>query len=74
MSKEMPRETLSAKLSPEASEGWKSFCRNNGVSLAAMLEVAGLRLADETFPPQSEERKAMVDDARKIDIQRRARK
>lgn len=74
MGKGLDRETLSAKVSADSAKGWKEFCRNNGISLAAMLEVAGLRLAQESYPPRLEERVSMVDAARKIDIERRARK
>ena len=74
MSKVTVRETLSAKVSLDSANGWKEFCRNNGISISAMLEVAGLRLANESHPPRSEERASMVEEARRVDIERRARK
>ena len=68
------RVTISAKISPEASLGWRNFCDQNGISVAAMLEIAGVQLANEAFPPKVEERRKMVHLAREIDRQRRDRR
>ncbi|MEM8686350.1 MAG: hypothetical protein AAGF81_03410 [Pseudomonadota bacterium] len=68
------RVTISAKVSPESASGWRNFCDQNGVSVAAMLEVAGKQLADETFPPRVEERRKMVELARQVDRARRDRR
>lgn len=68
------RVVVSARVSKEAATGWRAFCDENGISLSALLEVAGRQLANETFPPRVEERRKMVEEARKIDIQRRARR
>lgn len=68
------REVLSAKVSSQAAEGWRSFCLAHGVSLTAMLEVAGLELAAETMPPSEEGRLRMVLKAREVDMRRRSRK
>jgi len=68
------REVLSAKISKPAAEGWKRFCRGNGISLTAMIEVAGLQLGEEQVPPGIQARVDMVDLAREIDIARRSRK
>ena len=68
------RETLSAKISKESANGWKTFCRENGVSLTAMIEVAGLELAQESSPPTVPARIEMIKKAREVDIARRARK
>ena len=72
--KPQDREVLSAKISCEAANGWKNFCSANGVSVTAMLEVAGVELASETLPPTVEARKRMVEAAREIDRLRRVRK
>ena len=68
------RVVISAKVSQESADGWRDFCELNGVSISAMLEVAGLHLAEETFPPSLPERQEMVDRARAIDNARRARR
>ncbi|MDJ0640177.1 MAG: hypothetical protein QNJ20_15215 [Paracoccaceae bacterium] len=68
------REVISAKVSQGSAAGWRKFCEDNGVSLAALLEVAGLHLADETNPPTTTERIEMIEEARAIDIQRRSRR
>jgi hypothetical protein len=65
------REILSAKISKRSAEG---FCHGNGISLTAMIEVAGLQLADEQVPPRIEARVEMVKQAREIDIERRSRR
>ena len=67
------RKVISAKLSKEAAEGWQRFCHGNGVSLSAMMEVAGLQLGDEPVPPSHPTRVEMVEQARAIDIERRSR-
>ena len=72
--KKPTRETLTAKISPESARGWKEFCNNNGISLTAMIEVAGLELAQETNPPSVPARAKMVENARVVDIERRSRK
>ncbi len=68
------REVISAKVSQESLAGWRKFCVENGVSMAALLEVAGLQFAKETNPPTQKERVEMVEMARNIDIQRRSRR
>ena len=68
------REVLSAKISRESAEGWRNFCSANGISLTAMLEVAGLELSNEAIPPTTEARIRMIAGAREIDIRRRSRK
>jgi hypothetical protein len=68
------RVTLSAKVSKESAKGWRTFCDNNGISLAAMLEVAGQELLSESMPPTVEARRNMVAAARGIDRQRRVRR
>ena len=69
-----PQITLSAKVSQQSANGWKDFCSQNGITLSAFLEVAGLQLVNETAPPKVEERVKMVELARQIDQQRRVRK
>ena len=68
------REILSAKISRKSAEGWRQFCAANGISLTAMLEVAGLELADEPVPPKTDARIRMIAGAREVDIRRRSRK
>jgi len=44
------------------------------MSLTAMLEVAGLELAEENIPPDVEARRRMVTKAREVDRLRRVRR
>lgn len=69
-----PKEVLSAKISHQAANGWRDFCGHHGISVSALLEVAGRELAAETMPPTEEARIRMVKAARQIDQQRRSRK
>ena len=48
------KKVISAKISKESADGWRDFCHVNGVSLTALIEVAGLQLAQETNPKQKE--------------------
>ncbi len=67
------RIVISARVSKEASAGWRQFCEANGISLAAFLEVAGVELGKETFPPNVAARRRMVEAARSVDLTRRSR-
>ncbi|MEM8649560.1 MAG: hypothetical protein AAGF54_03425 [Pseudomonadota bacterium] len=67
------RVVLSAKISETSAKGWHDFCAVHGITVSAMLEIAGRELAKETNPP-IEARMQMVKMAREIDRQRRARK
>ncbi len=73
-SKSGERQIISAKISTKSFDGWKAFCDSNGVSVTAMIEVAGIVLGAESNPPSVVERIQMVETAREIDIERRARK
>ena len=68
------REVISARVSADAAQGWRKFCEDNGISLSAFLEAAGLVLSEETYPPSVEERRALVDAARAVDQRRRSRR
>ena len=68
------KKVISAKISKESADGWRDFCHDNGVSLTALIEVAGLQLAQETNPPTIEARVKMVEEARRVDIDRRMRR
>ena len=68
------REIISARLSPRAAQGWRDFCRRNGVSLTAFMEVAGRDLAADESPSLIPDRQRLVDAARSIDIERRDRR
>ena len=68
-----PREVLSAKISSKSAAGWRDFCFAHGITLTAMLEIAGLELAKESNPP-IEARQAMIEKAREMDRERRMRK
>jgi len=68
------REILSVKISKKSIEGWRDFCAHGGVSLTALVEVAGLQLADETMPPKVQARMEMIKLAREVDLERRSRK
>ncbi len=74
MSQAKSKETLSAKISSDAYVGWRDFSHANGVSVTAMVEVAGLDFAEETNPRNVLIRKEMVEKARAIDIARRSRR
>ncbi len=67
------RIVISARVSQEASAGWKNFCEANGISLASFLEVAGRELGKESFPPSVTARRRMVEAARRVDLARRSR-
>ena len=67
------REMIGARVSAASAEGWRAFCAQNGVSLSAFIEIAGVRLADEPYPPQTPERIAMIEEARQVDQERRSR-
>lgn len=68
------REVVSGRVSARSAEGWRKFCRQNGISLAAFLEAAGLALAQESFPPSVKERQKLVEKAREVDLERRSRR
>ncbi len=68
------RVVISAKVSRASADGWKAFCRENGVSMAAVLEVAGRMLGAGRLSTHDDIRVRMVDDARAVDIARRSRK
>ena len=68
------RKVISAKVSSRAARGWRSFCEANGITISAMIEVAGEQLAGETAPPAVEERRVMVEKARALDAKRRTRR
>lgn len=68
-----PQVQLSVKVSQASADGWKSFCKDNGITLSAFIEVAGLQLLNESYPPKVRERQKMVKLAQEIDQQRRIR-
>jgi hypothetical protein len=68
------RVVITAKISQQSANGWRHFCDGNGVSLTALLEVAGLELAQETVPPVVEARRQMIEAAREVDRLRRIRR
>ena len=68
------REIVSGRVSAASAKGWREFCQNNGISLAAFLEAAGLALSKETFPPTVKERQLIVERAREVDLERRKRR
>ena len=67
-------DVITARISGEAAEGWRSFCALNGISVTALIEVLGLYLAAKRLPANAELQQRIVEDARKIDRQRRSRK
>lgn len=68
------RMIVSGRVSAIAADGWRTFCEANGISLSGFLEAAGLALAKETFPPSIEARRALVEEARRVDLRRRSRR
>ncbi len=73
-SKPESREIVSGRVSAASAKGWKDFCQNNGISLAAFLEAAGLALSKESFPPSVKERQMLVERAREVDLERPRRR
>ncbi|MBT5186971.1 MAG: hypothetical protein HOH19_11135 [Kordiimonadaceae bacterium] len=68
------KEVITAKISKESAEGWRNFCAGNGITVTAFIEVAGMDLINESIPPKVKARQNMVEDARKIDMNRRSRR
>ncbi len=68
------RKVVSVKISAEAARGIYTFCANNGVSVTAFFEVVGQTLTHETHPPAVPERRRMVEEARRVDSDRRSRR
>ena len=73
------RRALHAYVSDEAHDMWHGFAAENGVSVSALLEVLGSRLLGlepgaATPMETTEEVRAMIVDARKLDAARRSRR
>lgn len=69
------RRSINCRISVEAYEIWRELCEQYGTSLTALLEAIALEhrqlLGDEERGPAET---AIVDHARRIDAQRRARR
>lgn len=68
------RKVITAKISRKSADGWRKFCVANGVTLTALIEIAGRDLAVETSPPTVAERRDMIERARVVDLARRSRR
>ena len=68
----MARRGLHVKISDEAHTGWRQFCDDHGISLAALMESIGRRMADGRmrWTDQIEE---IVGEARRVDEERKRR-
>lgn len=66
---------LYANVSDEALDGWRLFARANGVSVTAMLEALGCRLAELDAPEVDLPAlwRETIAEARAIDAERRSR-
>lgn len=61
---------LHASVSDEARDGWQQFAAAHGVSVTALIEAIGIRLADMEPPGDWS---AIIEEARAIDAERRRR-
>lgn len=68
------RVVITAKISQQSANGFRHFCDSNGISLTALLEVAGLDLMKESAPPVDDTRFRAVEAAREVDRLRRIRR
>lgn len=73
------RRALHAYVSDDAHDMWHGFAAENGVSVSALLQVLGSRLGDlepgaATPMTTTDEVRAMIVDARKLDAARRSRR
>lgn len=67
------RRNLHVRVTDESFDGWTAFANRHGVSLAALVEAMGVQLG-ETLDPESEPGWKMVEQARRIDAERRSRR
>lgn len=69
------RRSINCRVSVDAYDAWREFCEANGVSLTAVLEAIAFEmrqlLQDREMAPVET---AIVDHARRIDAERRARR
>lgn len=69
------RRSINCRVSVDAYDTWRSFCEAHGVSLTAVLEAIAFEmrqlLQEKDMEPVEA---AIVDHARRIDAQRRARR
>lgn len=66
------RRMLTAPLSVEAMDGWRSFARREGVTMSAAAEAIGLILGDPAGLP-AQLRHEVIRLARDVAAERRAR-
>jgi hypothetical protein len=60
------------RITEESHEAWRTFCRENGVTIGSVIEAMGERLA--SGKPLHEEGVAIVIRAREIDERHRSRR
>lgn len=60
---------LRARLSDDASHAWDAFATDAGVTMTALIEALGRDMAAGQWKPT----KRVVDEARRIDHERRSR-
>lgn len=64
------REVAVVRMSDEARDKWTEFATKHGVTVSALLEAA----ADTLIPNENDPRmRAMIEEARAIDVERRRR-
>lgn len=74
----MDRRPMQVRLTDRSRAGWDKYTRERGVSLTALLEVIGGRLADrpEGKPAPSDVAAVLdrvLEDARRLDFERKSR-
>lgn len=69
------RRSINCRVSLDAYDAWREFCEVHGVSLTAVLEAIAFEMQELLHEKEMEPvEAAIVDHARRIDAQRRARR
>ncbi len=61
------------RLSDEARDLWTEFAARHGVSVSALLEAMALSMTARADTPLTPEQRAVIEEARAIDVERRRR-
>lgn len=64
---------IDVRISDESHDGWRAYSLANGVSIAALVEAAGPIYAEMADKPPEHRRRRLLEDARRIDGERRRR-
>lgn len=69
------RRSINCRVSVDAYDAWREFCETHGVSLTGVLEAIAFEMRQLLHDKEMEPvEAAIVDHARRIDAQRRARR